>query len=88
MEGTKAQYLAEWCEAHGQAYLRFDYSGHGRSDGLFEDGTISQWTQDTLDLLSVIQGAPCVLVGSSMGGWIMLRVAGAGQRQVFWRVGV
>jgi len=88
MEGTKAQYLAEWCEARGQAYLRFDYSGHGRSDGVFEEGTISQWTQDTLDLLSVIQGAPCVLVGSSMGGWIMLRVAEALQRQVVGLVGV
>lgn len=88
MEGTKAQYLAEWCEARGHAYLRFDYSGHGRSEGVFEEGTISQWTQDTLDLLSVIQGAPCVLVGSSMGGWIMLRVAEALQRQVVGLVGV
>ncbi|MEL7263005.1 MAG: alpha/beta hydrolase, partial [Pseudomonadota bacterium] len=36
MEGTKAIHLEAWCHARGQAFLRFDYSGHGQSSGAFE----------------------------------------------------
>ena len=75
MEGTKAQYLSDWCEKSGRSFLRFDYSGHGVSGGRFEEGTIGQWTQDALDVIDAFSQGPCVLVGSSMGGWIMLRVA-------------
>ena len=75
MEGTKAQYLSDWCEKNGRSCLRFDYSGHGVSGGRFEEGTIGQWTQDALDVIDAFSQGPCVLVGSSMGGWIMLRVA-------------
>lgn len=75
MEGTKAQYLSNWCAQRGQSFLRFDYSGHGQSGGCFEQGSIGQWTQDTLEVIEAFTPGPCILVGSSMGGWIMLRVA-------------
>ena len=81
MEGTKAQFLSDWCAQRGQSFLRFDYSGHGQSGGPFEEGTIGQWTKDALDVIQAFTKGPCILVGSSMGGWIMLRVALAlGQR--------
>ena len=72
MEGTKALYLEGRCLSRGQGYLRFDYSGHGASDGAFEDGTISRWTQDACDMLDQVVKGPVILVGSSMGGWVGL----------------
>jgi len=70
MAGTKAQALAEWAAAHGRAYVRFDYFGHGESDGDFAEGTITRWREDALAVLEELVDGPAVLVGSSMGGWI------------------
>ena len=67
MTGTKAQYLADWSQAQGRAFLRFDYSGHGASEGRFEDGAIGDWAADAMAVLCLTDG-PQVLVGSSMGG--------------------
>ncbi len=75
MEGTKALFLSDWCTQRGQSFLRFDYSGHGQSGGRFEEGTIGRWTEDALEVIRRFTDGPCILVGSSMGGWIMLRVA-------------
>lgn len=74
MEGTKALHLEDWAKAHGRAFLRFDYSGHGVSDGDFEEGAIGDWFEDACAALSLVEG-PAVLVGSSMGGWISLLVS-------------
>lgn len=74
MAGTKAEALAGWAAQRGQAFVRFDYSGHGRSGGRFEDGTLSRWLADTLAVLETAPG-PLVLVGSSMGGWLALLAA-------------
>lgn len=70
MAGTKAQALAEWAALSGRAYLRFDYFGHGESDGDFRDGTITRWRADALAVLDELIVGEVVLVGSSMGGWI------------------
>ncbi|HPF78191.1 MAG TPA: alpha/beta hydrolase [Alphaproteobacteria bacterium] len=75
MEGTKALFLEEKCRARGQGYIRFDYRGHGQSEGKFEDACISDWTQDALDVLERCTSGPVILVGSSMGGWISLLLA-------------
>lgn len=70
MTGTKAQVLADQAKATGGGYLRFDYFGHGESDGDFEDGTITRWREDALAVIDELTEGPLVLVGSSMGGWI------------------
>ena len=70
MTGTKAQALAEWAHAHGRAFLRFDYFGHGASDGQFRDGVISRWRADAVAVIDELTTEPLILVGSSMGGWI------------------
>lgn len=70
MTGTKAQVLAEQAETTGGSYLRFDYFGHGESDGQFRDGTISRWREDALAAIDELTDGPLVLVGSSMGGWL------------------
>lgn len=75
MLGSKALALEAWAAVQGQAYLRLDYSGCGASDGNFADGSISRWTADVTAVLDHL-GIVCpVLVGSSMGGWIALRLA-------------
>ena len=76
MGGTKAVHLEAWAQATGRAFLRFDYSGHGESDGAFEDGSIGDWHEDAMAALGLVDG-PLVLVGSSMGGWISLLCARA-----------
>ena len=70
MAGTKAQVLADQARATGGGYLRFDYFGHGESDGDFEGGTISRWREDALAVIDDLTEGPLVLVGSSMGGWL------------------
>ena len=70
MRGTKAEAIARWAETRGQAYLRFDYAGHGESGGDFEDGTIGRWAADARAVIEAETSGPLVLVGSSMGAWI------------------
>ena len=82
MSGTKAQTLANWASERGQAFVRFDYSGHGQSGGRFEDGVISSWLGDTLAVLDQLTEGPLTLVGSSMGGWLALLAARARPERV------
>src|SRR5690242_794219 len=70
MTGDKATALATLCAARGNAMLRFDYAGHGASDGDFLDGTIGSWAQDALAAVDALTEGKVILVGSSMGGWI------------------
>lgn len=70
MEGTKAVHLEGWARESGRAFLRFDYSGHGVSDGVFEEGCIGDWADDAQAVISGVCDGPVLLVGSSMGGWI------------------
>lgn len=82
MTGTKAQALAQWAQDKGQAFVRFDYFGHGQSSGAFRDGTISRWRDDVLAVLDQLVVGPVVLVGSSMGGWLSVLAAQARPEQV------
>jgi pimeloyl-ACP methyl ester carboxylesterase len=75
MTGSKASALAAHCAAHNRAFVRFDYSGHGASDGRFVDGSIGLWRDQALAVLDILTTGPQVIVGSSMGGWIALLLA-------------
>jgi len=72
MRGTKAEALAHWAEKAGRACVRFDYSGHGESGGVFTDGTIGRWLADSLAVFDACCRGPQILIGSSMGGWLAL----------------
>ena len=74
---SKAVALDAWAGRHGRACLRFDYSGHGLSEGRFEDGTIGLWLDDALAAIRAASAGPQILVGSSMGAWIALLAARA-----------
>jgi pimeloyl-ACP methyl ester carboxylesterase len=72
MKGTKAAALAQWAELQGRACVRFDYSGHGESEGKFTDGTIGRWLAESLAVFDACCRGPQILIGSSMGGWLAL----------------
>ncbi len=82
MLGTKAGFLDECATKNGCAYLRFDYSGHGESDGEFEDGCIGDWATDALAAFDALTDGPQILVGSSMGAWIATLLAMQRPRRV------
>lgn len=88
MEGGKALALDGWAARTGRAMLRFDYGGHGASEGRFEDGTLATWRDDALLLIDTVTQGPALLVGSSMGGWLALLIALARPDQVVGLVGI
>ncbi|MFS0771760.1 alpha/beta fold hydrolase [Sphingomonas sp. 1P08PE] len=88
MAGSKALALDEWAKAAGRAYLRFDYAGCGQSEGAFEDQTLAGWLDDVLAMIDEAVAGPVVLVGSSLGGWLMLLAAKARPDRVVGLVGI
>ncbi|MDQ1195231.1 alpha/beta hydrolase [Agrobacterium sp. SORGH_AS 787] len=74
MTGTKAVELDRFAQQEGLSCIRFDYSGHGASKGEFTKGTISRWLEESLAVLDDKAPESAILIGSSMGGWIALRL--------------
>lgn len=87
MAGAKATALDAWAAAQGRGLLRFDYGGCGASEGRFEEETLATWRDDALAMIDLLEG-PVVLVGSSMGGWLMLLAALARPKRVKALVGI
>lgn len=77
MESVKASALDHWAASRNRSCLRFDYSGHGRSDERFEDATIGSWLEESVAVIRAATSGPQILVGSSMGGWLALLCARA-----------
>ncbi|MES0883777.1 alpha/beta hydrolase [Roseibium sp. SCP14] len=75
MTGSKAEALAEYGAANGQEVIRFDYSGHGQSSGVFEETCVSDWLEEAEAVFDRFCAEKTILVGSSMGGWIALLLA-------------
>ncbi|MGE3476470.1 MAG: alpha/beta hydrolase [Rhodospirillaceae bacterium] len=86
--GTKAEALTRHAQSRGYGLLRFDMFGHGASSGRFEDGGISRWVEDAVAVLDELTKGPVVLVGSSMGGWVMVKTAMARPERVNGLVGI
>ena len=82
MEGGKAVHLHAWAKHRGQAFIRFDYFGHGESSGEFIEGTMSRWASDVDFVRKKLANEPVILVGSSMGGWASLLAALESPNQV------
>ena len=88
MDGSKATALFDWARKNGRSCLLLDYSGCGRSDGDFADGTLSKWRDEVTEVIKAQVAGKVVLSGSSMGGWLMLLAARARPEQVKALVGI
>ena len=75
MQGVKALSIEKYAKKHKLAFVRFDCRGHGKSFGKFEDFTISDWKEDIIDVINKLTKGPQILIGSSMGGWLMTLAA-------------
>ncbi len=88
MEGTKALFFEKLCRKHDRPFVRFDYSGHGASSGDFTDGTIGQWLDNVLNVLDNLTQGPQILIGSSMGGWLMCLAAQQRMQDIHALIGI
>ncbi len=88
MTGTKATALEASCKARGQMFIRFDYTGHGKSSGKFIDGTIGDWKNDALAIIDKLGASKNILVGSSMGSWLALLCAQERAEKISGFVGI
>ena len=88
MAGAKALAIEGWAIAEGRSFVRFDYGGCGKSEGRFEDQTLADWRDDVVAMIDMAPGEKVVLVGSSMGGWLMLLVALARPDRIAALVGI
>ena len=88
MSGGKASAVFDWAVANRRACLLLDYSGCGLSDGDFADGTLTRWAGEVVALVDALVEGPVTLIGSSMGGWLMLLVAEALGDRVAGLVGI
>lgn len=88
MDGSKALAIEEFARERGQSFVRFDYFGHGQSSGNFSDGHIGIWLENAISVLDQLSEGPQILVGSSMGGWLMFLAALARPERVAGLVGL
>ena len=88
MNGKKAINIENYAKKNKLSFIRFDLRGHGKSHGRFEDFTISDWKKDLIDIIDNIAKGPQILVGSSMGGWLMFLAAKARPKRIAGLIGL
>lgn len=88
MTGTKATFLEAVCQKKGHAFIRFDYFAHGASSGKFISASFTRWKKDVLEILDNLTTGPQILVGSSMGGWLMMLAAQERKERIHGIMGI
>jgi len=88
MTGTKASALSQWCQSKKYNFVRFDYSGHGQSSGIFEEGGITKWSVEANEIFQRFRNKKNIIIGSSMGGWISLIVAKKNTQTIHGLIGI
>ncbi len=89
LEGDKPKALFKFCKKNKIGFLALEYSGHGKSYGKFENGTITKWTEDTKKIIKKkVSNKKLIIVGSSMGGWIGLNLFKLFKKNIFAFVGI
>ena len=88
MEGKKAIFVEKYAKKNKLSFIRFDCRGHGKSSGNFQDFTISDWKKDLFDIIDNLTKGPQILIGSSMGGWLMLLAAKSKKRKISGLIGL
>jgi alpha-beta hydrolase superfamily lysophospholipase len=88
MNGQKALNIKKYAKKKNLSFISFDCRGHGKSSGKFEDFTISDWKEDVLGIVDHIAKGPQILIGSSMGGWLMTLTAKARPERIIGLIGL
>ena len=88
MNGAKALTIERYAKKNKLNFIRFDCRGHGKSDGKFEEFTMSDWRKDLLDIIDNVAKGPQILIGSSMGGWLMMLAAKARPQRIKGMIGL
>ena len=88
MNGLKAQSVEKYAKKNRLSFIRFDCRGHGKSYGKFEDFTISEWKEDLINIIDNLTTGPQILIGSSMGGWLMTLTAKARPGRIIGLIGL
>ena len=88
MNGLKAQSIEKYAKKNRLSFIRFDCRGHGKSFGKFEDYTISEWKEDLINIIDNLTTCPQILIGSSMGGWLMTLATKARPKRIVGLIGL
>ena len=88
MNGLKALTVERYARKNNLNFIRFDCRGHGKSDGKFEEFTISDWRKDLIDIIDNVAKGSQILIGSSMGGWLMMLAAKARPQRIKGMIGL
>ena len=88
MNGNKALTIEKYARKNKLNFIRFDCRGHGKSEGKFEEFTMSDWRKDLLDIIDNLARGPQILIGSSMGGWLMMLAAKARPQRIKGMIGL
>ena len=88
MNGLKALSIEKYAKKNNLAFICFDCRGHGKSDGEFQDFTISDWKEDVINIIDNCTKGPQILIGSSMGGWLMVLVSKMRSKKIVGLIGL
>jgi alpha-beta hydrolase superfamily lysophospholipase len=88
MNGSKALTVERYARKNKLNFIRFDCRGHGKSEGKFEEFTMSDWRKDLLDIIDNVATGPQILIGSSMGGWLMMLAVKARPQRIIGMIGL
>ena len=89
IEGKKPQTLFKFAKKNKLGFLSLEYSGHGKSSGIFTKGNISVWSRDAKSVIKkIVNRNNFILVGSSMGAWIALNQFNYFKSQIKGFVGI
>ena len=90
MVGAKPTAIQKFCRKLKLNFLKFEYSGHGRSSGKFIEGNISKWTNEAKQLIKskIKNNINLIFIGSSMGSWIALNLFSFFKKQIKGFIGI
>jgi len=90
MIGAKPTFIQKFCKKHNLNFLKFEYSGHGKSSGKFTDGNISKWSNEAKQLIKskIKKNIKLIFIGSSMGSWIALNIFPAFKKRIIGFIGI